>query len=86
MPRKITIIVERLSEGGFTGKALGYAICTEGETFESLKETTRKTVIRYFEGKKVSPPTEITMYRKDNRPGSLGFSEVNLTLSTSNSH
>ena len=86
MPRKITFVIESLLEGGFTGKALGYAICTEGETFESLKETTRRTVIRYFEGKKVSPPTEITMYRKDNRPGSLGFSEVNLTIATSNSH
>jgi len=46
---EIIFIVEESSEGGFEAKALGYAIFTEGDTIEELKQNIREAIHCHFE-------------------------------------
>ena len=46
---EIIFIVEPSNEGGYTAKALGYSIFTEGETIEEVKENIRDAVRCHFE-------------------------------------
>jgi len=48
---EIIFIVESSDEGGYTAKALGYSIFTEGETLEELKENIKDAVKCHFEEK-----------------------------------
>ncbi len=48
---EIIFVVEDSDEGGFTAKALGYPIHTEGENLEELKENIRDAVKCHFNDK-----------------------------------
>lgn len=45
---EIIFIIETSDEGGYTARALGYSIYTEGETIEELKENVRDAVKCHF--------------------------------------
>jgi predicted RNase H-like HicB family nuclease len=50
---EIIFLIEEAQEGGFTAKALGESIFTEGETIEELKNNIKDAVDCHFdEGKK----------------------------------
>lgn len=46
---EIIFIVEISDEGGYTAKALGHSIYTEGETLEELKENIKDAVKCHFD-------------------------------------
>ncbi len=48
---EIIFVVEDSDEGGYTAKALGYSIYTEGETLDKLKENIRDAVKCHFDEK-----------------------------------
>ena len=48
---EIIFVVEDSDEGGYTAKALGYSIHTEGENLEELKENIRDAVKCHFDEK-----------------------------------
>jgi len=48
---EIIFIIENSDEGGYTAKALGYSIFTEGETLEELKGNIRDAVKCHFDEK-----------------------------------
>lgn len=48
---EIIFVVEDADEGGYTAKALGYSIHTEGESLEELKGNIREAVRCHFEEK-----------------------------------
>jgi predicted RNase H-like HicB family nuclease len=48
---EIIFVVETPDEGGYTAKALGYSIFTEGETLEELKENIKDAVRCHFDDK-----------------------------------
>jgi predicted RNase H-like HicB family nuclease len=50
---EIIFIVEVSDEGGYTAKALGHSIFTEGETLDELKENVRDAVKCHFDPKEV---------------------------------
>lgn len=47
---EIIFIVETAPEGGFTARALGAAVFTEGDTERELAENVREAVACHFEG------------------------------------
>ena len=46
---EIIFIIESSDEGGYTAKALGYSIFTEGETLDELKENIKDAVRCHFD-------------------------------------
>jgi hypothetical protein len=46
---EIVFLVDEAPEGGFTGRALGHAIFTEGDTFDQIEENARDAVLCHFE-------------------------------------
>lgn len=50
MDKEIIVLVEEGAEGGYTAKALGHSIFTEGDTFDELKKNIREAVDCHFEG------------------------------------
>ena len=48
---EIIFIVENSDEGGYTAKALGHSIFTEGETLDELKENIKDAVKCHFDEK-----------------------------------
>ena len=49
---ELIFLVEEAPEGGFTARALGHSIFTEGETLEELRRNVREAVQCHFdEGK-----------------------------------
>lgn len=46
---EIIFVVEDSDEGGYTAKALGYSIYTEGETLDGLRESIRDAVKCHFD-------------------------------------
>ena len=46
---EIIFIVENSDEGGYTAKALGYSIFTEGETLDEIKENVKDAEKCHFE-------------------------------------
>jgi predicted RNase H-like HicB family nuclease len=48
---EIIFIIENADEGGFTAKALGFSIYTEGETMDELKENIKDAVKCHFDAK-----------------------------------
>jgi hypothetical protein len=52
---EIIFIVEEDVESGYTAKALGYSIFTEGETIEELKENIKDALECHFENKSDIP-------------------------------
>ena len=47
--KEIIFIVEEDPEGGYTAKALGYSIYTEGETLDELKANIKDSLKCHFE-------------------------------------
>ncbi len=50
---EIIFIVENSDEGGYTAKALGHSIHTEGETLDELKENIKDAVKCHFDVKEI---------------------------------
>ncbi len=50
MNKEIIVLVEEGAEGGYTAKALGHSIFTEGESFDELKKNIREAIDCHFEG------------------------------------
>ena len=48
---EIIFIIENSDEGGYTARALGYSIHTEGETLDELKENIKDAVKCHFDEK-----------------------------------
>ncbi|MDA2920382.1 2-oxoisovalerate dehydrogenase [Desulfobacterota bacterium AH_259_B03_O07] len=46
---EIIFMVEEDPEGGFTAKALGHSIFTEGETLEEIKESIKNAIKCHFD-------------------------------------
>jgi len=49
MMSEIIFIIESSDEGGYTAKALGHSIYTEGETLDELKENIKDAVKCHFD-------------------------------------
>ncbi|HEY76681.1 MAG TPA: 2-oxoisovalerate dehydrogenase [Thermoflexia bacterium] len=47
--REVIFLVDRDPDGGFTARALGYAIFTEADTWEELKEAVQDAVRCHFD-------------------------------------
>ncbi|RLJ70680.1 hypothetical protein BCF55_0961 [Hydrogenivirga caldilitoris] len=52
---ELVFIVEEEPEGGYTAKAVGHAIFTQGETLEELKENIKDAVRCHFEREEELP-------------------------------
>jgi len=50
---EIIFIVENADEGGYTAKALGHSIFTEGETLDELKENVKDAIRCHFDEKEI---------------------------------
>lgn len=46
---EIIFLVEEAPEGGYTARALGHSIFTEGETPEALRQQVREAVALHFD-------------------------------------
>lgn len=57
---EIIFLVEEAPEGGFTARALGYSIFTEGDSWELLREAVQDAVRTHFEEGK--PPRVIRLH------------------------
>lgn len=47
---EIVFLVEDAPEGGYTARALGYSIYTEGDTWDDLKSAIQDALACHFEG------------------------------------
>lgn len=52
---EIVFIVEEAPEGGFTARALGASIFTEGETMQEIRDNVIEAVQCHFEGQTARP-------------------------------
>ncbi len=48
--QEIIFLIEEAPEGGFTARALGFAIFTEADDMDALKSNVRDAVACHFEG------------------------------------
>ena len=55
MDKEIIFVVEEDSEGGYSAKALGYSIFTQGETIQELKENIKDALLCYFDNESDIP-------------------------------
>jgi predicted RNase H-like HicB family nuclease len=62
---EIIFIVESSDEGGYTAKALGYSIYTEGETMDELKENIKDAVKCHFDGKELPRIARLHMVKDE---------------------
>jgi hypothetical protein len=53
MVQEIIFLVEEAQEGGYTARAIGYSIFTEGESLEEIRRNVREAVRCHFEEGKV---------------------------------
>ena len=49
MEKEIIFLVEEAPEGGYTARALGHSVFTEGESLEDIKNAVRDAVRCHFE-------------------------------------
>ncbi len=49
MDKELVVLVEEAPEGGYTAKALGAALFTEGDTLEEVEANVRDAVLCHFE-------------------------------------
>jgi hypothetical protein len=52
---ELIFLVEEDPEGGYTARALGQSIFTEGETWDELKKKVQEAVACHFEGEAERP-------------------------------
>lgn len=62
---EIIFIIENSDEGGYTAKALGYSIYTEGETLDELKENIKDAVKCHFDAKKLPHIVRLHMVKDE---------------------
>lgn len=62
---EIIFIIENSDEGGYTAKALGYSIYTEGETLEELKENIKDAVKCHFDAKELPHIVRLHMVKDE---------------------
>ena len=65
---EIIFVVEDSNEGGYTAKALGHSIHTEGETLDELKENIRDAVKCHFDEKDRPRIVRLHMVRDELMP------------------
>ena len=57
--------VREAEEGGYTARALGHAIFTEGDTWEELRDNVREAASLHFEDADIRPKLIQLHYVKD---------------------
>ncbi|UWZ82153.1 2-phospho-L-lactate guanylyltransferase [Occallatibacter riparius] len=57
--------VREAEEGGYTARALGYAIFTEAETWDELRDNVREVTALHFEDEDVKPKIVQLHFIKD---------------------
>lgn len=62
---EIIFIIESSDEGGYTAKALGYSIYTEGETLDELKENIKDAVKCHFDAKELPHIVRLHMVKDE---------------------
>jgi hypothetical protein len=62
--KELIFLVEDDSESGFTARALGESIFTQGETLDELKQNVREAVLTHFDKDKI-PSVVRLHYVKD---------------------
>lgn len=63
--KEITFIVEEDLEGGFTARALGEAIFTEGDTMEELRVNLREAVDAHFDDGQAPQSIRLQIVREE---------------------
>ena len=62
---EIIFLVEEAGEGGYTARALGAAILTEGDTLEELRDMVRDAVRCHFEPEEMPKMIRLHMVREE---------------------
>lgn len=62
---EIIFVVEEALEGGFTARALGESIFTEGSTIDEIKINTKEAVECHFEEEKRSKLIRLHMVKEE---------------------
>jgi len=62
---EIIFIIENSDEGGYTAKALGYSIYTEGETLDELKANIKDAVKCHFGPKELPQIARLHMVKDE---------------------
>jgi predicted RNase H-like HicB family nuclease len=62
---EIIFLIEEASEGGYTAKALGESIFTEGETFEETKKNIKDAVDCHFDEDKKPKLIRLHMVKEE---------------------
>jgi predicted RNase H-like HicB family nuclease len=62
---EIFFLIEEAIEGGYTAKAIGESIFTEGETMEELKENIREAVQCHFDEEKLPKIIRLHMVKEE---------------------
>ena len=65
MSTEMVFLVEEAPEGGYTARALGHAIFTEGETPEQVEENVRDAVRCHFEDEDLPKVIRLHYVRDD---------------------
>ena len=71
---EILLQVREAPEGGYTARAVGYSIFTEGDNREHLEYMMRDAVLRYFDDGEAS--RAIRMTGRNRAPGCAGLSNA----------
>jgi len=62
---EIFFLIEEAIEGGYTAKAIGESIFTEGDTIEELKENIREAVQCHFDEDKLPKIIRLHMVKEE---------------------
>lgn len=62
---EIFFLIEEAIEGGYTAKAIGESIFTEGDTMEELKENIREAVQCHFDEEKLPKIIRLHMVKEE---------------------
>ncbi len=62
---EIFFLIEEALEGGYTAKAIGESIFTEGETMDELKDNIREAVQCHFEDDKTPKIIRLHMVKEE---------------------
>ena len=65
MSTELVFLVEEAPEGGYTARALGHAIFTEGDTPEEVEENVRDAVRCHFEDEDLPKVIRLHYVRDD---------------------
>ena len=65
MDTELIFVAEEDIDGGYTARALGYSIFTQGDTTEELHRNIREVVDLFFEGQDNKPSIVRVHYVKD---------------------